>query len=110
MKPHPACHKGISSGRYLPIVPREKTVGTYFKQVQATRNGTDGDYGYQIYNRNGAVDASGLDKDNLILEMELYIENLDNLGNLEIIENATINAIEVGNELTNGKTWLSWSI
>lgn len=88
----------------------EKTVGTYFKQVQATRNGTDGDYGYQIYNRNGAVDASGLDKDNLILEMELYIENLDNLGNLEIIENATFNAIEVGNELTNGKTWLSWSI
>lgn len=88
----------------------EKTIGTYFEQVQATRNGTDGDYGYQVYNRNGAVDASGSAMENLVLEMEFYIQNLDDSGNLEIIDNATFNAIEVGNELTEGSTWLSWPI
>ena len=88
----------------------EKTLGTFFEQTQATRFGADGDYGFQTYIKGAGIDASGSEKANIVLEMEYYIENLDNPGHLAIIDNATFNQIEVGNTLDNGATILNWPI
>lgn len=88
----------------------EKIVGVFFDQVQATSNGAAGNYGIQIYSRNAGIDASGHEINNLVLEMDMYIQNLDNPGNLDIINQAVFNAIEVGNEITDATTWKNWAI
>jgi hypothetical protein len=88
----------------------EKTIGTIFKSAQASRNGVDGNYSYQVYSRTAGIDASGCERNNLVLEMDLYMQNLDDPGNLEIIDNATFQQIEVANEIGESSTWISWSI
>lgn len=92
----------------------EETVGVFFEQVQATANynATSGEWGMQIYSRNAGIDASGHETDNLVLEMDMYIQNLDNPGNLDYIFDgkAKFQAIEVANEITDGSTWKSWKV
>lgn len=92
----------------------EQTVGVFFDQVQATSNynSNTGEWGIQTYNNKAGLNASGHATENLVLEMDMYVQNLDNPGNLDFIfdGNAKFNGIEVANEISDNKTWKSWSV
>lgn len=89
----------------------EKVVGVIVEKAQAnlfgpTKNGV---YGYQFFRNDLNIDASQSDFNNLVLKMRVYIENLDNPGNLSFIQTA-FGRIEFGNIQNQPSTYITWKI
>jgi sialate O-acetylesterase len=89
-----------------------KVVGTITEKNIVNRFGPDGNdyYGFQSYWRNVNIDASGSQFENLVLKMRVYIDNLDNPGDISFIRDAGFAMIELGNEQTPTDTYVQWSI
>ena len=68
-------------------------------------------YGYQWYNRLLAIDASGHKKENLALDFDVYMENLDDPGNIGAMmdQSDLVHLLELGNQ-TNNVGGLTWGI
>ncbi len=89
-----------------------KVVGTIATKNQVNRFGPDASnfYGFQSYWRGLNIDASGSQFENLVLKMRVYIDNLDNPGDISFIQNAGFAMIELANEQTPVDTYVQWGI
>ncbi|MDR1683047.1 MAG: hypothetical protein LBS25_06635 [Candidatus Symbiothrix sp.] len=90
----------------------EKVVGVITTKNQVNRFGPDGSnfYGFQSYFRGLNIDASGSQFENLVLKMRVYIDNLDNPGDISFIQDAGFAMIELANEQTPVDTYVQWGI
>lgn len=83
-----------------------KVVGSITNLGVVSRNGPNGSgqYGFQFYNRPN-IDASGSQMQNLVLKMRVYIDNLDNPGDVSFIQSTGYNKIEFGTTQTSFFGW-----
>ena len=104
-----------NNGEPVEPEPVDYVVATIADKAQLNRNYDAGSdwYGYQVYNRLLAIDASGHDKANLALEFDVYVENLDHPGNVDNLFSYdgqnTVELLELGNDVNNGRG-LTWGI
>lgn len=90
----------------------EKVVGTIVEKAQVKRNGPDNNnyYGFQTYYRDLKIDASQSQFENLVLKMRVYIDNLDNPGDISSLQNAGNAMIELANNQTPVDTYVQWNV
>ncbi|MDR0546871.1 MAG: T9SS type A sorting domain-containing protein [Dysgonamonadaceae bacterium] len=90
----------------------EKVVGVITNKTTVGRFGPDGNdyYGFQSYYRTLNIDASQSQFENLVLKMRVYIDNLDNPGDISFIQQAGFAMIELANEMTPTDTYVQWGI
>jgi sialate O-acetylesterase len=89
-----------------------KVVGTIATKNQVNRFGPDANdyYGFQSYWRGLNIDASESQFENLVLKMQVYIDNLDNPGDVSFIEQAGFAMIELANDMQPVDTYVQWGI
>lgn len=89
-----------------------KVVGTIATSAQVNRFGPDGSnyYGFQSYWRGLNINASGSQFGNLVLKMRVYIDNLDNPGDISFIQDAGFAMIELANDQNPIDTYVQWGI